>query len=679
MTSEAASDKATTVATPSVETAYETLADVSRVASPTDSRRGSSYRASLNKPLPPDPHRRSSKQGPEQKRRASNLMTSTEQSSSDFHSALEQPTAGTEKATEITTGGDRSSMKSSHSAKPSQDSFLAVERAPESIMMMQMVSEKGLVSPSQIPLPLSPHSSRKGSQEEASPQIQIDSTPDLEHSATAQATLSPEELLQQAIPKAHVPELHTPAGPRPGSHVADKHKSASVVDAYHQSKTASRSSSQHTSSEPATPPSTEDIHANPIDAGPPRISLHFAYADQLEPSPISPIFRGIPSNDENAVDDPATKGIFIKTEPVPPVPPIPTIQQVSQAPQVPPRPQIRRKQIGSPPRKRTDEQGESSELADAAKVRAKIEEAKEGAFSQEEKGSRQEIPVRVTVEPEGKEVARALTGGVDCGNNMSETTKRPTEPVSVEEEEERPNDDAISSDVKNRDNESTILAAPEKKGGTHESDETPVASEPKLDKEGLVGPKAIAEAWQDAQNRASMLSMSRTRHSMSSIGTTVAQESIAVHGPRSRTSDPPPLPKRSLSVHAIGPAINGLGTRDLPEIVVEPQSPQADSGRSVTPPSPSSPPIIPERSPARASPRSGGRSPVSYKLMPNVQMRQPSEQEAPPKTALPQWPKPEQSRRFKKPNMNVFRGVLFKKNSSKQMSTGGLGGNVAMA
>ena len=166
-----------------------------------------------------------------------------------------------------------------------------------------------------------------------------------------------------------------------------------------------------------------------------------------------------------------------------------------------------------------------------------------------------------------------------------------------------------------------------------------------------------------------------------------ARKSTVVERPTSRNpeAEQPGTMRRGIAATAFGsPHQGGIGNNDLPDIGVDAQDLRAgrnSKDTSITPPSPSSPLITEQRvvpSVSRAAPRSGGRSPGPYKLMPDIKSPPPVENDPmSPKTALPQWPKAEPQKRFRKPSVSMFKGMLSKK-SPKQMGTGGLGGHVAL-
>ena len=829
-TNEASSDKTLEGVSLNPSTTYETPAELSRVASPTHSQSASSWRASLNKPLPPDPQSRLSKQFSGSPRKNSKPTSNTEQSSSDFHSVAEQPSGGPVRSAKDAPS-DKSSTHLTHSPKASQDSRTLIESLPEIIIAPNILKEQyGTVSPCQVPLPPSPARSRKPSQEEAPLGITLESKRDISPAVDKSEEPSSEELLQEVFPKAHVTDLYIPPDLDGESQVPEKHKSASIVEAYNQSRSPSCSGSQCAISKPSSTHTTENKDGSSRDSGPPRISLHFAYADQLQPSPLSSTFKNAeqfnanglqtvsskdcPANEEPVPSIPqeikerfergegvpliplgvdgeiVTKDAYIltpskkakeTTENRPYIPPRPvrarkvaandtpasvepqksennavdhmetpnvkgegavtapesiisspgkaqmpavsddpmssniaqTIKNpVTQAfssgveaageeviepekfitstpergdevaikadptPRGPARPQIKRKEIGTPPRRRTEEK---VELSDLAGVTTKLGESKKpqeetSAIKASDIVSQLEPPSAITKDSEEKEKANQVNSeprsfAKQGAKSSKEDNCNPQSKIEPDRAQhspgiEHPKTEPVRLVALTKLKESIDAAVEAASNGTQDESNARAAA-PKISDE--------------SPPRASMSSISRTRHSISSVGTTVALESIAVQRPHSNGSDRPPMPKRSVSVKALAPVINGLGDSDLPEIVVEPHSLGIDTLSNQRSASPATPPLVPDRSPARSSPRSGGRSPVSYKLMPNVQTPPPNDPESAPKTALPQWPKAESSKRFKKPSMNVFRGVLFKKNSSKQMRAGGLGGNVAMA
>ena len=537
----------------------------------------------MNKPLPPDPHRRSSKQHTDHKRQTSTAKSETthlrDESRGERHSAAQTHSAKPS-AQQIESPKDvQRAERLTEVPRHFQDGGLIIEMPTDLDFIPTMNDQSEMIDPTQIPLPLSPRGSPNDSPTQARSQ------------AGADASQSPEKLIQQAVPKALVPELHIPSAPRPKSHIADKHQSASIVEAYNQSRSPSTASSRRVAETQAAPTITKDVVTKP--------TIDVTSDDPSQKIPVDP---PSPATNKNLDTSPATNG--------------------------PPRISLR---LG------TIDATKSSPLSPDFATFKSVEQP----ISAEPKIADQQIPYSGPKHEQNH---------FPAAQEVSELDNRQ---INVPQMHKVPRKAIARKPVAQREMSSETTSLPVAEAGVRDASEIPITSEPS----------------REHQN------------SISSAGS-VAQESTAVHRPHSRASDVPSLPNRTISMHAFGPATSGIADSDLPEIVVEPNSPQANSassGPSASPPTPTTPPGIPDRSPARAPPRSGGRSPVSYKLIPTVHTPPPNEHEQQPKTALPQLPKQEPNKRFRKPSMNAFRGMIFKKNSSRQVSNTSLGGNVALA
>ena len=558
----------------------------------------------MNKPLPPDPTRRSSKQRVSHSHKKSTSQSNIENSALGLGIAQER-----EPRSESALSNQSSIVQPVHSVKPSVESRHVLEDLPEVVISIEPEQEPDEIEPSQIPLPLSPIISPEIPQEP----VELEAKPD--------SPVSAESLIQDALPKARNSELSVVPEASATSPAPEKHQSASVVEAYNQAKSPSRSNSQRTHEEISSLSTDSDEKSiKRVASQPPRISMHFGSGD-FEKPPI-----------ETPPELPAElpESLMLKFEPKQPE-------------------KIRKPILRKPVASRNTSQSSQvallkDEVVDASK---QIEAAKD-------------TPV---TEPALDKDTVASASAERTGNKLDEGLRMDRKDLEV-------------------DGTAVTELQPSK---AHEAAPHPdQAGEPQLVRLSEQ-PDTTADLTTKSETNTetmSPVSKPRTRHSISTVGT-LAQESIAVNRPRSTGYDMSTFPQRTVSMNAFGPAVNGIGDSNLPEVIIEPESPELDSGsqtRSDSPSTPTTPPAIPERSPIRAaSGRPGVRSPVSYKLIPDIKKPPPSEPELQsPRTATPQFSRPEPQKKSRKPSINMFRTGLFKK-SSRFLGSSGHGAHVATA
>ena len=502
----------------------------------------------MNKPLPPDPHRRSGKEASSKTQRQSELHTHSGQSSFDMRNLLENDPLPA-KSPELTPAPVE--PMALHVHKPSiglQD----IINHPSSLgitIESATSGESDAEVASNIALPLSPT--------EAQLPKDLDSP---SRGITPVSAVSGEEpstanLVSESVPQALSPELHAPSTPRPKSQMAAKHQSSSDAEAFEQAKSPSRKTSQQATKDTGSPP------------------------------PLT--HTGTTASEES-------------------------VHQVSAA-------------------ESTAEQQTVLEVADIASQQD---------IPRPDRG----VPARV---PVGRKASEQKMG-------LAKEPRAPREESS--QATSKDNEDNADDPAHDSSNQSFRTVQP----GTHIEGENPeqITS---ISSEAPSTPRIASFVTAEPYNR---YSEPRTRLSISSASS-IAHESTAVERPQSQNTDHPVHPKRTASKQAFGPATNGFSDSDLPEIHVEPEDREpsrASNDVSLSSPTPSTPPP-PEHSPARPSPRSGGRSPVSYKLLPDIQSPPPGESDPlSPKTALPQMSQSERPGRLRKSSMSKFRGMLFKKN-----------------
>ncbi|KAL9058261.1 MAG: hypothetical protein Q9162_001860 [Coniocarpon cinnabarinum] len=516
--------------------------------------------------------------------------------------------------------------------------------------------------PSQVPLPMSPMDDRAKTQVEAPILMRVD-------------TLSlHQKAVQETAPTIGTPELNAVFNYTPRSPIEAKRASTMAVSANKQSPSSPQATFSREAREAMSPPALTHTGTTASNS-----SIQF----QGERPPVSKGEHELEADTERTLDEKSTQEPEQADRPElearsdrAPIAELEGNQEAHAAPQNRPHKPLRlntgvpaRVPVG---RKASDQRVElpaptkeagsnaSNEVPIIASAPAQQEEphhAERTFFSADASDDEEEDEQD---EGEGHSDVSALPQS----ESKIETVETVIPPLRVSSKK---------SDVHNPDKQS---ASPDE---TVQKDERPTSSE---DEE--IGP--MIASFADIRRFSMSSYLDRPRSITSSMSE--AHKSTTVERPLSRAPgrDSPSSPKRTVALNAYGPP--GLGVMTTGDMEGVNQTASTSLGtrpsneHSTTPPSPASPLLTesPVTSPRAVTPsRIGGRSPGPYKLIPDI--KSPPTRDSGPmsgQTALPQWPKPEPQKKFRKPSISMFKGMLSKKHQ-KRMGSGGLGGHVAMA